>query len=261
MNPYQPDQPEVAELTAASGRPMPSRRQFVIAGSLIGALAPCLFALIFNERSWGEYADYYGPGYHRIFGLLSEFPVPVFLSGIAGSAAGQLLWLASSSTHGFQTRILAGGAVAGLFVANLIAMAVSSSELFASRSLGEPAYVDDVLRGVIWLITRPTLHGAWMGAILSWAIASAFARQRVGPKAGAIGSSIFAAVLSTIAMVVIMALTAPPGNYHGGTGMGPREGHALMFIFIHLVIVLPISMIVGAVLGWRTHQGQRSPPR
>ncbi|WP_143544182.1 hypothetical protein [Rhodopirellula sp. MGV] len=216
-----------------------------------------MFALVFNERSWQEYADYYGPGYHRLVGLLTEFPVPMFLGGIAGAVAGYFLFLAIYSNRGFQSRTLAGGVVAGAVVANMIAMAVYSSELFASRSRGEPAYADDVLRGVIWLIMHPTPHGAWMGAILAWAIASAFARQRVGPKTGAIGSSIFAAVLSTIAMVVIMSLTAPPGNYHGGTGMGPRESHGLIFIFIHLVFVLPISMIVGAVLGWRTHQGPR----
>ena len=218
------DKQDLVELATQIKLPTRSRSQFVIVGGVIGLLAPCLLALIFNQRTWDEYADYYGPGYERVLGLLTEFPVPVLLGGIAGSAAGYCLWYAISSHLGIQSRALAGGAVAGSVVANLITVAVLSSELFASYSLGEPAYVDDVLRDVVWLIYCPTLHGAWVGAILAWAIASTFARQGVGPKVGAIGSAIVAAVLSTIAMFVIMILTAPQGNYHGGTGMGPREG-------------------------------------
>jgi hypothetical protein len=223
---------------------------------VLGLVVPFLLALIFNERSWEEYADYYGPGFARISGLLLEFPVPVLVSGVAGAAIGYCLWYAVSSHTGIQLRFLAGGVVAGSVAANLIAVAMFSSELFASYSLGEPAYADDVLRDVIWLIYCPTLHGSWVGAILAWAVASTFARQSVGPKAGAIGSAILAASLSTIAMIFIMIVTAPPGNYHGGTGMGPREGHAIVFMLIHVAIVLPISMVVGAVHGWRKHRGQ-----
>ena len=247
---------DTQELTDLAARKLPTslRLRFVIAGSVIGALAPCLLSLIFNERTWDEYADYYGPGDARVHGLLTEFPVPVLVSGVAGAAIGYCLWLAISSHIGVQSRALAGGVVAGSVVANLIAVAVLSSELFASYSLGEPAYVDDVLRDVIWLITCPTLHGAWIGAIFSWAAASTFARQSVGPKTGAIGSAICAGALSTIVMLVFMTLTAPSGDYHGGTGMGPREGHAIIFMLIHLAIVLPISIVVGAVLGWRWHR-------
>ncbi|MCP4888466.1 MAG: hypothetical protein GY904_17860 [Planctomycetaceae bacterium] len=144
--------------------------------------------------------------------------------------------------------------MAGSVIANLIAVAVFPSELFASYSLGEPAYVDDVLRDVIWLITCPTLHGAWIGAILTWAIAGIFARQSVGPKLGAIGSAIFAGAVSTIAMFFIMILSSPTDNYHGGAGIGPGAGHSIVFILLHLAFVLPISVVVGAVLGWRWHR-------
>ncbi len=56
----------------------------MIAGGVIGVLAPCLLSLIFNERAWDEYADYYGPGYHRLLGLLTQFPgmIPFFSAGL-----------------------------------------------------------------------------------------------------------------------------------------------------------------------------------
>ncbi|MCP4888465.1 MAG: hypothetical protein GY904_17855 [Planctomycetaceae bacterium] len=100
---------DLAELAAQSKLPTSLRLRFVIAGSVIGSLAPCLLSLIFNERTWDEYADYYGPGYARVHGLITEFPVPVLVSGVAGAVIGYCLWLAISSQTGFQSRVLAGG--------------------------------------------------------------------------------------------------------------------------------------------------------
>lgn len=257
MSESQLDTQEFAELAAPSERPTHSRAPSVIAGGVIGVLAPCLLAFIFNERTWDEYAEYYGTGFELIFGLLMDVLVPVLISGVTGAAAGYGVWCAVSSQIAVRLRALAGGAVAGSVIANLIAVASYSSKLFTYQSLGG-VVTYQVLPDVIWLITCPTLHGAWMGAILALGIACAFEGQSVSPKTVAFGWAIVAAVLSTIAMFVIGALSAPPSNYHGGTGMGPAEVHGIIFMLIHLAIVLPISSVVGAVFGWRRHKGQCS---
>ncbi|KAA5539220.1 hypothetical protein FYK55_25220 [Roseiconus nitratireducens] len=248
------DKSDLAELASLGKHRAGPRALATVLGSVLGGLAPFLLAIVFSRRSFGEQIEFYGSTWFEgLIGLLGEFVVPVLVSGLAGAAVGYCLGCACSSDIAFGRRVVAGGVAAGFVVAILIAVVVYWSELFRSIS---PADTDsaEVLDDVLWLVIGPGFHGAWIGAVICGAVWATFSRRKVGPLRGAIGSAIVAGLLSTMVMLLIEQLTSPPGNYQGGAGFGPQVGHFLTFFLAHLFVVLPLTMIVGAILGWRWHR-------
>ena len=140
--------------------------------------------------------------------------------------------------------------IAGSVIGVLLLLILSERALHDSTDYYSPGLAR--IYGLLVEFLVPVSISGVIGALAGYGVWYAIARQSVGPKLGAMVWAIFTGVVSTMAMYVIAILTSPSGEFHG-SGVPPDAGHLIVFAFLHLVFVLPISIIVGAVLGWRWH--------
>ena len=91
--------------------------------------------------------------------------------------------------------------------------------------------------------------GAVFGAVAGILINLSFAQQGVGVTGGAFGTAVVVACISAIATLLYTAITAPSGETHGA-GIGPGAGHAISAFLVYITIILPVSLVVGAAIGW-----------
>ena len=102
----------------------------------------------------------------------------------------------------------------------------------------------------VFYVVLPGCLGGLIGSCAGLAIFLIITRRRTHPALAALIGGVLASVASTILTVIVAILTEPEGQYHGGAGYGPEAGHAVVTMFIYVYIVLPLSLIAGAVCGW-----------